>query len=60
MENENKVETTEEAKQAARRKFLKAAAGIAVTAPAVTLLVAAPTKSYAGFCTSPYDTICQG
>ena len=51
MEDENKVETPEEAKLAARRKFLKTAASVAVTAPAVTLLLAAPTKSMAGHCT---------
>ncbi len=47
MADENKVETPEEAKLAARRKFLKTAAKVAVTAPAVTLLVAAPTKGHA-------------
>jgi hypothetical protein len=48
MEDENKIETSEEASVKARRKFLKTAAGVAVTAPAVTMLLAAPTKSYAG------------
>ena len=48
MAGETNVETPEEAKLAARRKFLKTAAGVAVTAPAVTMLLAAPTKSHAG------------
>ena len=56
MEDENKVETPEEAKLAARRKFLKTAAKVAVTAPAVTMLLSAPTKSFAGgeCITDPY------
>ena len=48
MEDENKIETAEEANLKARRKFLKTAAGVAVTAPAVTMLLAASTKSQAG------------
>ena len=56
MEDEKNVETPEEAKVKARRKFLKTAAGVAVTAPAVTMLLAGATKSYAGVdaCFDPY------
>jgi hypothetical protein len=45
MEEENKIETPEEASVKARRKFLKTAASVAVTAPAVTMLLAAQSKA---------------
>ena len=62
MEDENKIETAEEASVKARRKFLKTAAGVAVTAPAVTMLLAGATKSNAGTlyqaeCT-PFGVVC--
>ena len=60
MEDQNKVETPEEAKVAARRKFLKTAATVAVTAPAVTMLLAAPTKSMAGSALPPCDQLPYG
>ena len=55
MEDENKVETPEEAKSKARRKFLKTAAGVAVTVPAVTMLLNATTvpASAAGLYATP-------
>ena len=44
MEDDKKIETAEEAKLKARRKFLKTAGKVAVTAPAVALLLNATTK----------------
>ena len=55
MEDDKKIETAEEANLKARRKFLKTAAGVAVTAPAVTMLLAGATKSHA----QPLDLYCQ-
>ena len=61
MEDENKIETAEEANLKARRKFLKTAASVAVTAPAVTLLLNAPKASAAGVdCyLEPNDSFCN-
>ena len=43
-DNEKTVETDEERRTAKRRKFLKSAAKVAVTTPAVTLMLAAGAK----------------
>ena len=44
MEDHKKTDVAEEAKLKARRKFLKTAGTVAVTAPAVALLLSATTK----------------
>ncbi len=44
MEDENKVEPAEDAKEKSRREFVKGAAKAAVVAPAVVMLLSATTK----------------
>lgn len=60
MEDKKNEKTIQAEETKARRDFLKKAASVAVTAPAVTILLSAPGKSYAGVEPPSYQIVGAG